>query len=149
MGSKPTSQDTDVNWRKKERLENPLQQQLSYQRWADGTNMWPNAVLTFNHPSGVQIVWVFLRIDINVDKKIFYNSEKTLKKNAKMICRIRCYVSNKIPKLMSSYGVPLMFVNTWFAVVYHGLPFTMLIQPILDECLNTKHCTSVGLMAQH
>ena len=24
---------------------------------ADDINMWPNAMLTFNHPLGVQIVW--------------------------------------------------------------------------------------------
>ena len=29
---------------------------LSNQRWADAISMWPNAVKTFNRPSGIQIV---------------------------------------------------------------------------------------------
>ena len=34
-----------------------LQHRLSAQRWAAGINMWPGAVLTLNHPLGVQIVF--------------------------------------------------------------------------------------------
>ena len=33
-----------------------LQHWLSTQRWADAIRMWPNAVRTFNRPSGIQIV---------------------------------------------------------------------------------------------
>ena len=52
-----------------------LQHQLSAQRWADGINMWPNAVLTFNHYFGVQIVyWGFIWI-LKHDKNVFFKSE--------------------------------------------------------------------------
>ena len=45
---------------------------MSAQRWADGINMWPNAVGTFNCPLGMQIVCLGLGwIHRNVDKKIF------------------------------------------------------------------------------
>ena len=30
----------------------PPQHRWSAQRWADGINLWPNAVLAFNHPLG-------------------------------------------------------------------------------------------------
>ena len=43
------------------------------QRWYDGINMWPNTVLTFNHPLGVQIICLsYLWILRNVDKKMFF-----------------------------------------------------------------------------
>ena len=52
------------------------------QRWADGINMWPNTVLTFNHPLGVQIICLsFLWILRNVDKKMFFFSLKKIEKN--------------------------------------------------------------------
>ena len=43
----------------------PLQHRLSAQRWADGINMWPNAVGTFKRPlAGAYVykkfVWVFI-----------------------------------------------------------------------------------------
>ena len=66
-----------------------LQHRLSAIRWADDINLWPNAVLTFNHPFGVKIV--------------FENSETI----EIMIYGIHCSTHNNIPKLMSSHGVPL------------------------------------------
>ena len=30
----------------------PLQHRLAAQRWTDSINLWPNAVLAFNHPLG-------------------------------------------------------------------------------------------------
>ena len=54
--------DTDVIWCVKVRNWGggriPLQHLMSAERWANSINMWPNAVLTFNHHSGVQIVHV-------------------------------------------------------------------------------------------
>ena len=53
------SKVTDVNWCAKVRI------------WADGINMWPDAVLTINHVSlGVQIACLgYLWVLRNVDKK--------------------------------------------------------------------------------
>ena len=43
---------------------------------ADGINIWPNAVLTFNHPLDVHIVCLgFSWILINLDKKCFLKCE--------------------------------------------------------------------------
>ena len=48
----------------------PLQHRLSAQRWADGVNLWPNAVLALTHPLGEQTVCLgFSRIV----KKVFKN----------------------------------------------------------------------------
>ena len=61
-----------------------LQQLLSAQRWADGINMWPSAVGTFNRPSASvevykKIVWVLSSFIEMLIKNIFLNL-KTLKK---------------------------------------------------------------------
>ena len=49
-------------------------------RWAGSINIWPNAVLKFNYPLGVQIVclgfpWILINIDI------FFFNLKILEKN--------------------------------------------------------------------
>ena len=50
-----------------------LWQRLAARRWADGITMWPNAMLTFNHHLGVQIVCLgYLWIHRNVDKKLLF-----------------------------------------------------------------------------
>ena len=49
--------DTGVNWCLEVRAWGiRMQNRLYAQRWANGINMWPNAVLTFSHSFGVQIV---------------------------------------------------------------------------------------------
>ena len=61
-----------------------LQHLLSAQRWADGINMWPSAVGTFNRPSACvyvykKFVWVlsgFMGILI----RNIYKNLRTLKK---------------------------------------------------------------------
>ena len=46
-----TSKGTDVHWCEKARNWGiPLQHRLSAERGAYGMNIWPNAVITFNHP---------------------------------------------------------------------------------------------------
>ena len=48
------------------------QHRLSAQRWADGINLRPNAVLAFNHPLDVHVhVLFFSLILINIVKKCF------------------------------------------------------------------------------
>ena len=55
-------------------LGDSLHHRLSAQRGADGINIWPSAVLTFNHPLCVQIVCLgFLWILRNIHKMIFQN----------------------------------------------------------------------------
>ena len=61
-----------------------LQHLLSAQRWADGINMWPSAVGTFNRCSAcVQVykkfVWVLSGF-IEILKRNIYKNLKTLKK---------------------------------------------------------------------
>ena len=49
-----------------------LQHRWSAQRWADGINLWPNAVLAFNHLFGELTVCLgFVRILINIVEKCF------------------------------------------------------------------------------
>ena len=73
---------------------------MSAQRWPDGINIPPNAVLTFNRPLGVQIVCLgFLWIHRNVDKKCCFFQFENIEKTKIMICEIYCFTQNKIPKL--------------------------------------------------
>ena len=51
---------------------------IVYPTLADGINMWPTAVLTFNHPLGVQIIclsfaWILRNVNTNIFA-IFDNS---------------------------------------------------------------------------
>ena len=83
---------------------------MSTQRWADGMNMWPNAVGTFNRPSASvyvykQFVWVFQLYHRNVDKK-YLKKSKNFEKNRIMIWGIHYFITKK-RKLMSSQGATL------------------------------------------
>ena len=99
-----TSNGTDVNWCVQVRDYGvPLQHWLS----AHGINMWLNAVIIFSNTLGVQIaclgyLWIMRNVFLNL---------KTMKKKI-MLGGIHCFMQNKIPKLMSSHGVPLS-LNQW------------------------------------
>ena len=72
----------------------PPQHRWSAQRWADGINLWPNAVLAFYHPLG-QYTLGYSRILINIViyiKKCFWKSEK-LKKNEIITCEIHYFIT--------------------------------------------------------
>ena len=50
----------------------PPQHRLSAQSWADGINLWSNAVLAVNHPLGEQTVCMgFSWIPINIAKNCY------------------------------------------------------------------------------
>ena len=59
----------------------PLQHRLSAQRWADGINVWPNAVGTFKRPlAGVWVYKKFVWVIIEMLIKNILKNLKTLKK---------------------------------------------------------------------
>ena len=88
-----------------------LQDWLSAQRWADGINIWPSAVGTFNRPSAcVQVykkfVWVLSGFIEILIKNIFKNL-KTQKKIKSWSGGYTTSLQNQKRKLMSSKGAAL------------------------------------------
>ena len=70
-----------------------LQHRFSAQHWADGINLWLNAVLALNHPLGEQTVCLgFSRIVINIVKICFFKSDIVLKTKI-VICRIHDFIT--------------------------------------------------------
>ena len=76
----------------------PTQHRWSAQRWANGINLWPNAVLAFNHALGQYTVclgycWILINVDKNIWKKL-----KT-EKNKIMICGIHYFITKLKTKI--------------------------------------------------
>ena len=70
------------------------QHRWSAQRWADGINLWPNAELAFNHPSGQYTVCLgYSWILINVDKQTIFEYIWKFFKKETMIRGINYFIT--------------------------------------------------------
>ena len=84
----------------------PPQHRCSAQHWANGINLWPNAVLAISHPLGQYTVCLgYSWILINVDNFFFFKSKNSKNCFKSVSALLHC---KKKRKLISSHGPALV-----------------------------------------